>query len=124
MKVLPTIFLATKYQKERDSIIADNRALHNKVDNLENEYKKKSTTLEWEYENKYNKLEEENNKLHNIIDRFYTTVDKFIKWICHKFNFGESKDLIRDFERETNTFMDPVKQIAKENKEKEWDREL
>lgn len=44
---------ATKFQRERDTIIADNRALHNKVEDLENEYKKKSTTLEWEYENKY-----------------------------------------------------------------------
>lgn len=48
----------------------------------------------------------------------------FIKWICNKFNFGESKELIRDFERETNTYIDPVKQIAKEEKAKEWDREL
>lgn len=115
---------ATKYQKEHDSIIADNRALNNKVDNLENEYKKKSTTLEWEYENKYNRLEKENNRLHKIIDRFYTTIEKFIEWICNKFNFGESKELIRDFERETNTYIDPVKQIAKEEKAKEWDREL
>ena len=115
---------ATKYQKERDSIIADNRALHNKVDNLENEYKKKSSTLEWEYENKYNKLEKENNRLYKIIDRFYTTIEKFIEWICNKFNFGESKELIRNFEKETNTFIDPVKQITKEEREKEWDREL
>ena len=115
---------ATKYQKERDSIIADNRALHNKVDNLENEYKKKSSTLEWEYENKYNKLEKENNRLYKIIDRFYTAIEKFIEWICNKFNFGESKELIRNFEKETNTFIDPVKQITKEEREKEWDREL
>ena len=115
---------ATKYQKERDSIIADNRALHNKVDNLENEYKKKSSTLEWEYENKYNKLEKENNRLYKIIDRFYTTIEKFIEWICNKFNFGESKELIRNFERETNICIDPVKEIAKEERAKEWDREL
>ena len=37
---------AIKFQKERDSINADKRALHSKVEDLENEYKKKSTTLE------------------------------------------------------------------------------
>lgn len=98
--------------------------MHNRVDELENEYKKKSTTLECEYENKYNRLEKENNRLHKIIDRFYTTIKKFIEWICNKFNFGESKELIRDFERENNTYIDPVKQIAKQEKAKEWDREL
>ena len=102
---------ATKFQKERDSIIADTQALHNRVDELENEYK-----------HKYRKLEKENGKLQNIIDRFYITVEKFIEWICNKFNFGESKELIRDFERETYISIDPQKQIAKE--EKEWDREL
>ena len=115
---------ATKFQKERDSIIADNRALHTKVYNLENEYKKKSTNLEWKYENKYNRLEKENKKLHKIIDKFYITIEKFIEWICNKFNLGESKELIRNFEKETNTFIDPVKQMAKENREKEWDREM
>ena len=35
-----------------------------------------------------------------------------------------SKGLVRNFEKETNTFIDPVKQIAKENREKEWDREM
>jgi len=32
-----------KYQKERDTIIADNKELNNKVKELENEYKEKST---------------------------------------------------------------------------------
>ena len=113
---------ATKFQKERDSIIADNQALHNRVDKLENEYKNKSIDLEFEYKHKYRKLEKENSKLQNIIDRFYITVEKFIEWVCNKFNFGESKELIRDFERENHISIDPQKQIAKE--EKEWDREL
>lgn len=114
---------AEKYQKERNSILADNRALHNKVDELEENYKNKSTMLEWEYENKFNRLEKENSKLHDIIDRFYTTVNKFIKWVCHKFALGDSKELIKDFERENNICIDPVKQIAKEEREyeKEWD---
>ncbi len=32
--------------------------------------------------------------------------------------------LIRDFEQETRTFVDPEKQLFKEQKEKEWDLEL
>ena len=115
---------AEKYQKERDNIIADNRALHNRVDELEIEYKHKSNDLEYEYEYKYRKLEKENNKLQDIIDRFYTTVNKFISWVCYKFGLGDSKELIRNFERENDNCIDPVKQIEKENMEKEWDMEL
>ena len=68
-------------------------------------------------------LEKENNHLHKIIDNFYETVDKFIVWICHKFGIGESKELVRNFEKETHTFIDPVKQLKCE-KEKEEEMEL
>ena len=65
---------AEKYQKERNSIIADNRELHNTVKNLEYEYKEKKKTLEsefedksfnleWQYKNKFHKLEKENQEL-------------------------------------------------------------
>ena len=47
------------------------------------------------------------------------TVDKFIVWICHKFGIGESKELVRDFEKETYSFIDPVKQLKYEELEKE-----
>ena len=65
----------------------------------------------------------ENNHLHKIIDKFYETVEKFIDWICHKFGIGESKELIKDFQEETNTFIDPIKQLEHEDMEKEWDLE-
>ena len=58
-----------------------------------------------------------------IIDKFYKTVDKFIVWICHKFGIGESKELIRNFEKETHSFIVPVKQLKNEEREKEWDLE-
>lgn len=54
---------------------------------------------------------------------FYKTVDKFIEWICDKFNFGDSKELIKKFENETRTLIDSVKQIKKEEMEKELDLE-
>lgn len=36
---------------------------------------------------------------------------------------GAEDNLIRDFQKETNTFLDPEKQISKEEREKEWDLE-
>ena len=131
--------------KERDTIIADNKELNNRVKELENEYKEKTTTLdtkfdnrkrelekefkektydiEYEYKSKVRKLEKENSKLHRIIDKFYETIDRFIHWICEKFDMGAEDNLIRDFQKETNTFLDPEKQIKKEEREKEWDLE-
>lgn len=115
---------AEKYQKERDKILADNQALHNQVENIKTEYKEKEFDLEWGYKKQVKKLEKENNHLHKIIDKFYETVDKFIVWICHKFGIGESKELIKNFQEETRTFIDPVKQLEHEEREKEWDLEL
>ena len=137
---------AVKYQKERDKILSDNKELYNtveeikheyqskndnldlKYDNrkreLEKEYQEKSYNLEYQYKSKVGKLEKENSKLHKIIDKFYETIDKFIHWICVKFDIAEEDNLIRDFQRETNTFIDPEKQIKRENKEKDFELEL
>ena len=138
---------AEKYQKERDSILADNEELHNTVKHLEHEYKKKSNSLDlkfvnrkreleqefenkefdirYEYKNKIKSLEKENHHLHKIIDKFYETVEKFIDWICHKFGIGESKELVKNFQDDTHIFIDPVKQLNFEEKQKdlEWDLE-
>ena len=136
---------AEKYQKERDKIIADNKELNSKVKKIEIEYKEKSNTLDlkfdsrkkelekefeeknyemkYEYKSKIRNLEKENNKLHKIIDKFYEIIEKFITWICKKFDIGAEDYLIRDFQKETNTFIDPVKQIKHEEREKEWDLE-
>ena len=137
---------AEKYQKEIDKILADNEKLHNTVKSLEHKYKvesnnlnfdfnnrkkeleeefeKKSYNLEYEYKGKYRKLEKENNRLQKIINKFYETVDKFIVWICHKFGIGESKELIKNFQEETHTFIDPVKQLEYEERESEYEYEL
>lgn len=110
---------AEKYQIERRNIISDNKALHDKVDKLESEYKNRSIELEFDYKDKYERLENENNKLRDIIDRFYTTIVLFIKWVCDKFALGDSRKIIRDFERENNICIDPVKQIANEQEDEE-----
>lgn len=137
---------AEKYQKERDKIIADNKELQNTVENLkheyeeknynldvdfnnrrkelENEFKEKEFTFEYKYKNKIRKLEKENTHLHKVVDKFYETVDKFITWICSKFGIGESKELVKNFEKDTNTLIDPVKQLKHEEKENEWELEI
>ena len=126
---------AQKYQKERNSIIADNQELHNTVKNLEYEYTEKKKTLEsefedksfnleWQYKNKFHKLEKENQHLHKIIDKFKETISKFIKWICKKFDLPSEDEIIRDFEKETHTFIDAEKQIKKEEREKSFELNL
>ena len=115
---------AEKYQKERDLIIADNEEMHKQVESIKTEYKEKEFNIEWKYKSKIKGLEKENNHLLKIIDKFYETVEKFIVWVCHKFGIGESKELIKDFQEETHTFIDPVKQIENEEREKEWDLEI
>lgn len=104
---------AEKYQKKRNIILADNEALNERVTLLENEYKKKSNTLELRYENKQkvlekefkekslnlenkfynriNELEKENHYLNRIINKFRETLEKFIHWICKRFQLPKKK---------------------------------
>ena len=96
----------------------------NRRKELENEFKEKEFAFEYKYKNKIRKLEKENTHLHKVVDKFYETVDKFINWICSKFGIGESKELIKHFENDTNTLIDPVKQLEHEEREKEWDLEM
>ena len=77
---------------------------------IKNEYNLEFRTEE----SLFTEIENKIKKLHD-----YETVDKFIDWICHKFGIGESKELIKNFQEETRTFIDPVKQMKKEEREKE-----
>ena len=115
---------AEKYQEERAKIMADNENLHNEVEQIKNEYKQKEFDIEWKYKSKIKGLEKENSHLHKIVDKFYETVEKFIEWFCKKFGIGESKELVRNFEEETRTFIDPQKQLEHEEREKDWDLEI
>lgn len=74
----------------------------------------KEFDIEWRYKSKIKSLEKENNRLNKIIDKFYETINKFIDWICQKFTIGESKELVREFEKEIRTCLDVEKQIKKE----------
>lgn len=126
---------ATKYQKERDKILADNQELNNTVRNLEYEYTEKKKTLEhefedksfnleWKYQNKIHRLEKENSHLKKVIDKFKETTKKFIKWICKKFDLPSGDEIIRDFEKETRILLDAEKQVKKEEKDKSFELEL
>ncbi len=137
---------AEKYQNERDKIIADNEDLHNKMFSMEIEYQNKSKALDLKFEDKkqkleneycekfneldnhfystISKLEKENNRLNKLLDKFKDTFHKFVNWICNNFTMNNNAEtLIRDFEQETNIFIDPEKQLLKEQVEKEWDLE-
>lgn len=114
---------ATIYEKERNRIMEDNENLHNEVDQIKNYYKKKEFDLEWQYKSNIKRLEKENNKLNRIIDKFHDTIDKFIHWICKKFDMGAEDNLVRDFERENHILLDAEKKVKREDREKEWDLE-
>ena len=104
--------------------MADNEKLHNEVENIKAEYKEKEFDLEWKYKGKIHKLEKENKQLHRIVEKFHETINKFIEWVCKKFDKGAKDNLIRDFQKETNTLLNAEKQIEKEDKEKEWNLEM
>ena len=68
-------------------------------------------------------LEKENNHLYKVIDKFKETIEKFIKWICKKFDIGAEDNLIRDFEKENHTLLDATKQIKQEEIKSELELE-
>ena len=115
---------AEKYERERNSIIADNEDMHNQLKEMKSVYSKKERDLEWQYKSKIKGLEKENSKLNRIIDTFYNNMHKFINWICKKFSVAEDYDLVRSFEKENHILLDPQEQIKKEDREKEWNLEL
>ena len=112
---------AEKYQKERNSIIADNQSLHLKVADIEKNYQNKEFDLEWQYKSKIKNLEKENKKLNKIIDKFKETITKFIKWICKNFELPSEDEIVRDYEKETRTYLDAEKQLKKEKIEKDFE---
>ena len=59
-----------------------------------------------------------------MVDRFKESIDKFIKWICKKFDMGAENNLIRDFERENNILLDAEKQVKREEREKDLEMEM
>ena len=110
---------AEKYEKERQFILAENKEIKENFKTLENDYaiklKQEIRRVENKYEDEIYNLKKENKFLNKIINTFEKTVNKFIKWIAKKFDIAEEDNLIREFEEETNMFIDPDKQINYEN---------
>lgn len=116
------------YEKERKSIMCENRELKEKCENMENDYsvklKEEIQKVENKYEDEIYQLEKENSFLRKVINTFQKTVDKFIHWVCTKFSVSSEEEFIRDFEFENDIYLDPKKQIEYEEEqeyiEMEW----
>ena len=67
--------------------------MHNQLDKMKFSYNQKERDLEWTYKHKINKLENENNYLKNVIDRFKDTIHIFIHWVCKKFDIKNNDRL-------------------------------
>ena len=127
-KQMQTVDKAVKHEKEIRPILEENIELKEKYETLENTYNLKlqeeKTKIQDKYENRIYNLEKENNFLKKVINTFQKIVEKFIHWICVKFSISEEDELIRKFELENDTYIDPIKQIEHEEEleyeEMEW----
>ena len=113
--------LEHEYKKKSNSL---DLKFENRKTELELEFQNKEFDIEYKYKSKIRSLEKENNHLKKVIDKFKETTTKFIKWICKKFKLPSGDKLIRNFEKETHTFIDAEKQIRREEQEKRFDLEL
>lgn len=113
---------AKKFEKEQKYLLNYNTELKVKCRNLELDFSNKEKELKYKYEHEaykidsqyqkiINKLENENNYLKKVIERFKITVQKFISWVCHKFSAPSEDSLIRNFEKETYMNFDIEKQL-------------
>ena len=123
---------AEKFESEKQTILQEQSKLEQKYIKLEKNYNKQTQQLETDYNIKVKELEQDFNKkydnllkeniyLNKIINKFLETLEKFIHWICKKFAISEEDDLIRDFQKETNTFINPEEQIEYEENQEEID---
>lgn len=107
---------AEKFESEKQTILQEQSKLKQKYIKLEKNYNKqtqqlkndyniKVKELEQDFNKKYDNLLKENIYLNKIINKFLETLEKFIHWICKKFAISEEDNLIRDFQKETNTFI-------------------
>ena len=117
-----------KYEKERQSILAENKEIKENLKTLENDYtiklKQEIRKVENKYEDEIYHLEKDNKFLRKVIKTFEKTLNKFINWVCKKFSVSEEEDFIRDFQKETDTYINPEKQIEYEQECEYDDLEL
>lgn len=122
---------AEKFENEKQTILQEKINLEQKYIKLEGKYNKQAQKIENNYNTKikelqnnfnkkYDSLLMENKYLNKIINKFEETLEKFVHWICKKFAISDEDNLIRNFKKETDTFINPEKQIQYEL-EKETD---
>ena len=95
--------------------------LENKCNTLEKDFHNKEIELKRNFNKKYDELLSENIYLNKIINTFEKTIKKFISWVCNRFAVSEEDTLITDFQQETNTFINPIKQIEYEKEQEEFE---
>ena len=115
---MQTVDKAVKHEKEIRPILEENIELKEKYETLENTYNLKlqeeKTKIQDKYENRIYNLEKENNFLRKVINTLQKTVHKFIEWVCIKFSITDEDSFVRKFEIESDTYIDPIKQIEYE----------
>lgn len=120
-KQINAIDKAEKLENERQSILQEKLNLKNKCARLQEDFNNKELELKRNFNKKYDELLTENIYLNKIINTFEKTIKKFINWVCKKFAISEEDNLIRDFQQETNTFMNPDKHIEYEKEQEEFE---
>lgn len=120
-KQINAIDKAEKLENERQSILQEKVNLENKCVRLEKNFHNKETELKRHFNKKYDELLSENIYLNKIINTFEKTIKKFISWVCNRFAVSEEGTLITDFQQETNTFINPIKQIEYEKEQEEFE---
>ena len=124
------IDVAEEFVKEKESLEKENKNLERTIcllqqsknqdeEDLKFEYENKIDHIEHKYQKKIKELEKENKGLNKIIDKFKDNLKKFLKWLCHKFSYPCEDDLIRDFNKETYSYINFEKQLDTSHFEKD-----
>lgn len=124
------IDVAEEFVKEKERLQNENKNLEQTVcllqqsknqdeEDLKFEYENKIDHIEHKYQKKIKELEKENKGLNKIINKFKDNLKKFLKWLCHKFSYPCEDDLIRDFNKETYSYINFEKQLDTSHFEKE-----
>ena len=124
------IDVAEEFVKEKESLQNENKNLERTIcllqqsknqdeEDLKFEYENKIDYIEHKYQKKIKELEKENKGLNKIIDKFKDNLKKFLKWLCHKFSYPCEDDLIRDFNKETYSYINFEKQLDTSHFEKD-----
>ena len=124
------IDVAEEFVKEKERLQNENKNLERTVcllqqsknqdeEDLKFEYENKIDHIEHKYQKKIKELEKENKGLNKIINKFKDNLKKFLNWLCHKFSYPCEDDLIRDFNKETYSYINFEKQLDTSHFEKE-----